>query len=283
MRIPKKHPRAFTLVELLVIIAVVGVLVAMLLPALTQARESAYKVQCLSNLRQIGLGITSYANAYKNAIPPNAHNPDSSSARGPYIDVGPGTDHYAWESSENLRHDVGTNFTLNGQGLLLSTEHLPYTKTGIKLFWCPAEKRATYASLGNGINGVAYYWDTYLQKNPFSKVPSGIGRTAGTYAYRSLGSVNGAINGVSFRQSMWKIDNMTRKAALVDACSGTQTGPVVRFTHGSPNQYTGLNRLTFDGAADWLPDPSAAWRAYLPSGSTVRGNTYQNAWNLYDR
>jgi prepilin-type N-terminal cleavage/methylation domain-containing protein/prepilin-type processing-associated H-X9-DG protein len=56
----RDHIRGFTLVELLVVIAVVGMLVALLLPAVQHARESARKTQCKSNLRQIGLALDQY-------------------------------------------------------------------------------------------------------------------------------------------------------------------------------------------------------------------------------
>ncbi len=59
----------FTLVELLVVIGIIALVIAMLMPALRKARDQAMAVQCMSNLRQIGMGLTMYASANKNLIP----------------------------------------------------------------------------------------------------------------------------------------------------------------------------------------------------------------------
>src|SRR5258706_1634120 len=94
MSFTSSRRRAFTLVELLVVVGIIALLIAILLPSLSRAREQAKRVQCASNLRQIGLAVLGYNNDNKGWFPAAAA-------------FGAADDWIYWEASRVTTRDQG--------------------------------------------------------------------------------------------------------------------------------------------------------------------------------
>lgn len=141
---PRAARAGFTLIELLVVVAIIGVLVALLLPAIQQAREAARRAQCRNNLRQFGLALHNYQEAYT-VFPPACVLPlnqvsDSYSAHArilPYVD------------QANLQSLIDFTLSYKVQPLV--------PQNRVAMFLCPSEvnDRATI------VGALTYYPSNY--------------------------------------------------------------------------------------------------------------------------
>lgn len=122
----RRSQRAFTMVELLVVIAVIAILAALLLPALASAKAQGKRVSCLSNLRQIGVAIRTYASDYNGEIPFGPKAPPFTSPMDFYTSTGAPTSLVSLGSGTPLGQPVGL-------GLLLQA----YLATTPRVLFCP--------------------------------------------------------------------------------------------------------------------------------------------------
>ena len=154
----KSQQKGFTLIELLVVIAIIGVLIGLLLPAVQKVRESAARLQCTNNLKQIGLAMMNYESTY-NRFPAgyldnmttNRPNSAATSNPDPITGWGWGTLILPYLEQESLYKSININ-SIAMNNTYAGT--IAFRKTVIKSFLCTSDDTGlnTFTISGTGGN-----------------------------------------------------------------------------------------------------------------------------------
>jgi prepilin-type N-terminal cleavage/methylation domain-containing protein/prepilin-type processing-associated H-X9-DG protein len=153
--------RAFTLIELLIVIAIIAILMALLLPALARAKEKAKRTACLSNLRQWGLAIQMYSLDNNNGMPRDGMGQNGNYPGNVYngVQTGDPTDLNAWfnllpmlVSERNLIDYYNDLLKARGTSSTKATQYMPFPGGKGAVWECPSANMAlaTVAGTGSG-------------------------------------------------------------------------------------------------------------------------------------
>jgi prepilin-type N-terminal cleavage/methylation domain-containing protein/prepilin-type processing-associated H-X9-DG protein len=259
-----KHPRAFTLLELLVVIGIMVVLLALLLPTLRGARASAHAIKCASNLRSIGALTCQYLASWRGRLPVNsfAMRDDPATLMPPLPPGTPGTAKAALPgegSTSNLQwHDAVAR--LNGWqgGATIAARYAQgeeeQFRESTQWLWCPdvdqsSRDPAVFATSYGMPRRVALKFQVKVVPTP----PTATANDFNAISYYHYTAVRKASQVVFLTEYNFRDDSSgpynVRGYSLgnIDQLSGIGIPPSVR--HG------GVNYLFFDGHVDRLRAP----------------------------
>ena len=149
---PHQRPKArtaFTLIELLVVIAIIAILAAMLLPALSKAKDRAHRLQCTSQFKQLSLGITMFAADHNDMYPPTAYSTGDYQYQLSWDDY---IHRYLGGTDPEDDLILGISGAISDPGRIPKILKCPADRIEICISWAPYAHRRSYAMNWAGPN-----------------------------------------------------------------------------------------------------------------------------------
>lgn len=253
-------PRAFTLVELLTVIAIVAILMAILFPLIGMIRESANRSTCASNLRQIALAVLSYTNDHRGYLPSGR-----GSATGNFTGL--------YRRIEDPSHEPN-GVIMAEHSQMLSSHIARYVGLGrsTSVWRCPSngamwdamndQSKSTYLINNQGSTVPSYFFGSYATNQGVAGSPNRSPKTLRTeFRAGAEGNRNFADNPNTGEREVYGPDWGTvrdhpRIWMIADMDSGNYGGmegvPSVSSSNAVPRPHkNGRNYAFFDGHVEW--------------------------------
>ena len=243
--------RGFTIVDLLVSIFVIAVLIGLLIPSLAMVNETARRVVCQSNVRQIGLGVVMFADDSKGDLPPSTFLAPSGGPRG----GPPAPPQPQSMMMVRIASPAGDGSAIwDGLGYLYSQDYIAAPKT----FYCPSHRG------DSPFSRFAPYWG------------DGSDEIASNYHYRGAGPIG---HGTPTQPA-----KTTRSLYRIDPSQSSLIADAMRIK-SDYNHKVGVNFFRADLTVHWYSD-NGNFSASLPATKDDADNTrtyVDEAWAAFDR